>query len=177
MLQNGKCHLIKFINQIYGRIDIQQIVIGNFFSMNLVEHRIQISIEITFLMRIFTITKLFLFFHRATESRTFTTIKIVKDSRIIMRRNSKRFFCEPTAFLTERLILCLTSDNHHIIKVLSSSTNQRNTTYINFFDDSLFFGPRSHSCLKRIQVNDDQIYFGYFIFFYLLHILFQTTTA
>ena len=157
--------------------------------MNLVEHRIQISIEITFLMRIFTITKLFLFFHRATESRTFTTIKIVKDSRIIMRRNSKRFFCEPTAFLawsssamfqqhiTERLILCLTSDNHYIIKVLSSSTNQRNTTYINFFDDSLFFGTRSHSCLKRIQVNDDQIYFGYLIFFYLLHILFQTTTA
>ena len=29
MLQNGKCHLIKFINQINGRIDIQQIVIGN----------------------------------------------------------------------------------------------------------------------------------------------------
>ena len=79
--------------------------------------------------------------------------------------------------ITERLILCLTSDNHYIIKVLSSSTNQRNTTYINFFDDSLFFGTRCHSCLKRIQVNDDQIYFGYLIFFYLLHILFQTTTA
>lgn len=35
----------------------------------------------------------------------------------------------------------------------------------------------SYGSFKRIQINDNEVYFGNFIFFYLLHILFQSATA
>ena len=157
--------------------------------MDLVKHRVQITIEITFLMRVFSITKLLLIFHCTTESRAFPTVKVIKDSRIIMRWNSKCFFGKPTALfswgggtmfqqhIAERFVLCLTGNNNHIIEILCSSTYQWDTAYIYFFDNSLFFRTAGYSCLKRIQIYDDQVYFRNFVFLNLLHILFQTATA
>ena len=45
MLQNGKSNFIEFINQVNCRIDIQQVVVRDFLTMDLVEHCIKITIE------------------------------------------------------------------------------------------------------------------------------------
>ena len=84
MLQNSKCDIVKLIDQIDCGIDVKQVVIRDLFSMNLIEHLIQVSIEISLLMWIFAITQRLLAIGRATESRTLFSIKIVEDSRIIV---------------------------------------------------------------------------------------------
>ncbi len=88
----AKSKILELVDQVNGSVDIKKIVIRNFFSVNLIEHCLQVSVEITFLMWIFTVTKLFLAVHRTTEGRTFAGIEIIEDSRIIVRRNGKRFF-------------------------------------------------------------------------------------
>ena len=75
------------------------------------------------------------------------------------------------------LILCLRSHDDDIVIVLGSSTNQRDSTYIDFFNDVCFGCAGSYGSFKRIQVDNNQIYFGDFILFNLLNILFQVTTA
>ena len=79
--------------------------------------------------------------------------------------------------ITERLILCLRSDDNHVVVVLGCGTNQGDTTYVNLFDDGRFFGTTGNGSLKRIEVNNDEVYFGDFIFFNLLHVLLQSAAA
>ena len=102
MFQDSESKILELVDQVNSSVDIKKIVIRNFFSVNLIEHCLQVSVEITFLMWIFTVTKLFLAVHRTTEGRTFAGIEIIEDSRIIVRRNGKRFFCHPTAFFEWR---------------------------------------------------------------------------
>jgi len=84
MFQDSKSNIFKFINQFNSCIDIQQIVIRDFLSVNLVEHSVQVSIEISLLMWVFTITEHLLIIGRLTESRTFFCIKVIEDGRIIV---------------------------------------------------------------------------------------------
>ena len=79
MLQYCKCYLVEFINQVNSSIYVKEIIVRYLFTMNLIEHLVQITVEETFLMRILTIAKLLLIFKRATESRAFITIKMVED--------------------------------------------------------------------------------------------------
>ena len=55
MLQDSESRILEFVNQVNGSIDVEQVVIRDFLTVNLVEHSIQIAIEITFLMRILAI--------------------------------------------------------------------------------------------------------------------------
>ena len=136
MLQDSEGRIRKFINQINGGIDIEQVVIRDFLTVNLVEHGIDISIEITFLMRVFTIAQSLLVIGGLTESRPFFTIEIVEDSRIVMRRYGKGFLSKPTAFferssgamlhqyIAKRLVLGLGSNDNNVIVILGCGTNQ-----------------------------------------------------
>ena len=63
------------------------------------------------------------------------------------------------------------------IVILGSCTDQWDTAYIYFLDNSRLVGTGSYGSFKRVQINDNEVYFGNFIFFYLLHILFQSATA
>src|SRR3712207_1501782 len=98
MLQNGKGHIVELIYQFDSRIDVQQIVVRNLLSMNLIEHIVQITIEISSLMRILTISEHLRVVCGITESRAFAGIKIIKNSRIVMRRYRKCFLSHPTTF-------------------------------------------------------------------------------
>ena len=167
MFQNSESEVVKFINQINGSVDIEKIIIRDFLSVNLVEHRFQISVEIALLMRVLTITKLFLAIYRATESRTFACIKIIEDRWIIVGRNGKRFFCHPTTFfewgsgtvlhqhVQQRFVLSLRSNDNYIVVVLGCGTNQRDSAYIDFLNNICFGCTGSYSSFKRIQVNND----------------------
>ena len=98
MFQDSESEVIEFVDQVNGCVNVEKIVIRDFFSVNLVEHCFQISVEITFLMWVLTVTKLLLAINRATESRTFAGIEIVENSRIVVRRNGKCFFSHPATF-------------------------------------------------------------------------------
>ncbi len=74
-------------------------------------------------------------------------------------------------------ILSLRSDNHHIIVIFCSSTNQRDSTYIDFLNDSRLISTRCHGCFKWIKIYNHEIYFRDFILLNLLNILFQSTTT
>jgi len=80
MFQDSESQIFVFVDQIDGSIDVQQVVIRDFLTVNLIEHGVQISVEITFLMRVFTVTELLLVVYRTTESRTFAGIEIIEDS-------------------------------------------------------------------------------------------------
>ena len=79
MLQYGKRSLLKFIDQVNGCIDIEQVVVRDFLSVNLVEHSFQISVEVTLLMRVLAVAQSLLIIGRATECRTFFAIEVVED--------------------------------------------------------------------------------------------------
>lgn len=79
MLQYGKRSLLKFIDQVNGCIDIEQVVVRDFLSVNLVEHSFQISVEVTLLMRVLAVAQSLLIIGRATECGTFFAIEVVED--------------------------------------------------------------------------------------------------
>ena len=57
MLQDGERRVVsEFVDEVNGRIDIQQVVVGDFLAVDLVENLVQIAVEISLLMGVFAIT-------------------------------------------------------------------------------------------------------------------------
>ena len=79
MLQYGKRYIFEFVYQVNGSVDIEQVVVGDFFSMNLVEHSFQVSIEVTLLVRVFSVTQSLLIVGGAAECRTFFAVEVIED--------------------------------------------------------------------------------------------------
>ena len=84
MLQNGKSGICEFINQINGSVDVEQVVVRDFLAMNLVEHGVDITVEITLLVRVLTVAQHLLVIGGLAESGTFLTVKVIEDGRIIV---------------------------------------------------------------------------------------------
>ena len=139
--------------------------------MNLIEHGVQISVEITFLMWVFTVTELLLVVYRTTESRTFAGIEIIKDSRIVVRRNGKRFFAIQRRSSSEEVAPCSINISSnglywaekprwwHRYSSWQQHESKRFHLY-RFFNDVCFGCTGSYGSFKRIQVNNNQIYLG-----------------
>ena len=104
-------------------------------------------------MRVFAVTKRVFVVHRYTKSSLCLAGKITENSGIVMRR---------TIFLNHfkktRIIFHRRHDNH-VGEVFSRTSYQRYAAYIYLF---YYFGIRSaagHRFFKRVQVNDNDIYF------------------
>ena len=157
--------------------------------MNLVEHSIQISKEIPLLMRIFSIAQNLTLTYSTTEGTSFFSIEIIENGRIIIRAYPESFLSQPSTFcqrstcsmlhqhIEQRLVLLFTGYDSHILKILCSSTNQANATYINFFNDICFRSTTSHRFFERIEIHNDQINLRNFIFLHLLLVLLYVTTS
>ena len=79
--------------------------------------------------------------------------------------------------VTQGLVLCLRSYDDHILVVLGSGADERDAAYVDFFDDVGFGCSAGYGCLKRIEVYDNEVYFGDFIFFDLLQVLLHVAAA
>src|SRR5690606_24822105 len=71
------------------------------------------------------------------------------------------------------LIIVFGSNDRHVVEVLCSRANKGNATDIYFFDDVLFRCTRPDGFFKWVEVYDNKIDFGDFIFLQLLAIDFQ----
>ena len=130
--------------------------------MDLIEHIVKLTIELSGLMRILAITQMHRAIYRCTEMGTFAAIKIIEDSGVVTRGNGERLFGEPSTILDaclsallvqkihQRLVLSLGSYDYHILEVLCGGTYQRDTAYIYFLNNCLFLSAGSDSLLERI---------------------------
>ena len=156
--------------------------------MDLIEHIVKLTIELSGLMRILAITQMHRTIYRCTEMGTFAAIKIIEDSGVVTRGNGERLFGEPSTILDaclsallvqkihQRLVLSLGSYDYHILEVLGSGTNQRNAAYVYLFNDVRLACTARHRILERIKVYDDQVDFGYFILLHLRLVFSQPAT-
>ena len=189
VLQHGEGGFREFVNQVYGSIDVEQVVVGDFLAVDLVEHGIEVAVEVTLLVRVLAVAQGLLVVCRLAESSALLTVEVIEDSRVVVGRDGKRLFGKPAALfqrsggamlhqhVAERLVLCLRSHDNHVVVVLGSGTNQRDAAYVNLLDDCRFVGTACHGRFKRVEVDDDKVYFGNFIFLNLLHILLQSAAA
>ena len=67
--------------------------------MDLIEHIVKLTIELSGLMRILAITQMHRAIYRCTEMGTFAAIKIIEDSGVVTRGNGERLFGEPSTIL------------------------------------------------------------------------------
>ena len=85
MLQDGERRVVsEFVDEVNGRIDVQQVVVGDFLAVDLVEHLVQIAVEISFLMGVLAITQGLLVVGRVAESASFATVEVVEDGRVVV---------------------------------------------------------------------------------------------
>ena len=59
--------------------------------------------------------------------------------------------------IKQHTVLCLRRNDNHVLEVLSTSTNQRNTANINLLNDISLVSTTGNSLLKGIKVNDNQV--------------------
>ena len=83
MFQDSECQFIELVDQANGSIDIQQVVVGDLFTMDLVEHIVELAIIFSSLVRIFTITQVHRLVYGSTEMRTLASVEIIENSRVI----------------------------------------------------------------------------------------------
>ena len=83
MFQDSECQFVELVDQANGSIDIQQVVVGDLFTMDLVEHIVELAIVFSSLVRIFTITQVHRLVYGSTEMRTLASIEIIENSRVI----------------------------------------------------------------------------------------------
>ena len=68
----------------------------------------------------------------------------------------------------QHAILGLARNDNHIVEVFGSCADERDATYINLLDNVGLRSVAGNGLLKRIEVNDNEVYFGNFIFIYPL---------
>jgi len=78
VLENSQRSLIEIGDQGDRRINIEKVVVGYFFAVQLFKYLFEITVECPFLMGILSITELFTVIMRQTECRVFFSIKIVE---------------------------------------------------------------------------------------------------
>ena len=83
MFQNGERQFVKLINQVNGSIDVEQVVVRDFLTVNLFEHIVELAIELSSLVRVFTVTQVHRSVYCGTEVRAFAAVKVVKDRRVV----------------------------------------------------------------------------------------------
>ena len=83
MLQDGECQFVEFIDQIYSRVDVEQVVVRNLLTMQLVEHIVELAIELGSLMRVFTVAQMHRIVYGSTEMRALAIIEIIEDCGIV----------------------------------------------------------------------------------------------
>ena len=79
--------------------------------------------------------------------------------------------------VAQGLVLSLRSYDDHVLVVLGSGADERDAAYVDFLDDVGLGCSAGYGCLKRIEVYDDEVYFGDFIFFDLLSVLLHVAAA
>ena len=83
MFQNGERQFVKLINQVNGSIDVEQIVVRDFLTVNLFEHIVELTIELSSLVRVFTVAQVHRSVYRSAKVRAFAAIEVVKDRRVV----------------------------------------------------------------------------------------------
>src|SRR5450755_573542 len=92
VFDNGKYSLFfKFTDQLDGRINIYQVVVGNLFPVKLFENGFPITFKISLLVRVLTITQMFDGFGNAGW---FSRIEICIYGEIVTCNNFKSFSSE-----------------------------------------------------------------------------------
>jgi len=83
MFQNSERQFIELVNQVYSRVDVEQIVVRDFLTMQLVEHIIELAIELSSLVRVFTIAQVHRIIYGSTKMRTLVIVEVIEDCRIV----------------------------------------------------------------------------------------------
>ena len=83
MFQDSKCQFVELVDQIDGRVDIEQVVVRDFLTVQLVKHIIEFAIELGNLVRVFTVAQVHRIIHGSTEMRALAVVEIIEDCRII----------------------------------------------------------------------------------------------
>src|SRR5690606_40790756 len=95
MFQNSKCRILKLVNDSYCRIYIHQVVVRKLFPIQLFKHRVQVTEERPFLMRVFTVSQGLCLLDRLFENRkSILLVEVIKNSSIVMRGGIERTFCK-----------------------------------------------------------------------------------
>ncbi len=147
MLEDGKCGIGEFADEVHGSVDVKKIVVGNLLAVQLGEQVFKVAEEIAFLMRILAITHGLGSVDSDAKCRgTVSFIEIVEYRAVIARAYGKCFFGKPAALVKcgfrsifteeigERSILVLGCDNNHIFIVFSGCADQRDAAYVNLFN-------------------------------------------
>ena len=158
--------------------------------MEFVEESVEIAVVACFLMGIFAVAEAHGAVDGHTESRIFTGCqrcgsgKPVVDGRVVAARHCESFAGEETALLLGR---CCALSVENALKigielrrghdcgvgeVLCSRTDKRDTAYIYFFDDIGFARAGSDSGFEGVEVDDNEVDAGNFIFFHLGYVAF-----
>ena len=189
VLQDGEGCFLEFVDEVDSRVDVQQVVVRDFLAVNLVEHLVQLSVEVALLVRVFAVAQGGGMVGRAAEGRALPAVEVVEDGRVVVRRHAEGFFGKPAPFfergvgsafhqdVAQRLVLCLRGHDDHVVVVLGSGAYERDAAYVDFLDDVGFGGSAGHGGLERIEVDNHEVYFGDFIFFNLLAVLLQGAAA
>ena len=83
MFQNSERQFVELVNQVYSRVDVEQIVVRDFLTMQLVEHIIELAIELSSLVRVFTIAQVHRIIYGSTKMRTLAIVEVIEDCRIV----------------------------------------------------------------------------------------------
>ena len=85
----------EFGHQVYGGIDIQKVVVGELFRVQLFEQPFKIPVEYALLMGVFTIPKRPSLHFAHLEGRYIrAAVEVVEDGRVIMGGNIKCLCCK-----------------------------------------------------------------------------------
>ena len=83
MLENCESRLVKLTDERDGRIDVEQIVVADFFAVELIEHLVEISEEAPLLMRILPIAEMHGSVFGKAKSGGIGSVKPVEDSAVV----------------------------------------------------------------------------------------------
>ena len=189
VLQDGERRLRELVNQVYGGVDVEQVVVRDFLAVHLVEQLVQVAVEVALLVRVLAIAQGLGIVGRAAESRAFAPVKVVEDGGVVVGRYAESLFGEPAAFferrrraplhqdVAQRLVLGLRGDDDHVVVVLGGGADERDAAYVYLLDDVGLGRAAGHRGFEGIEIHDDEVYLRDFIFLYLLAVLLQGAAA
>ena len=175
MLEDGHRCGVEFIDERAGGIDIQEVVVAYFLTVELAELCVEIAVEAGLLVRVLTITKRFRTIHGHTKSGELAGLgsgegaEPVADSRVICRTYGEGTERKELSFLfggggtvgrqdtLKNAILGTRGNDGHFGMVLGGSADKRDAADIDFLDYVGFGGSGGNGILERIEVHNHKV--------------------
>ena len=178
VLQDGKRRrvVLEFLHQLHRGVHVQEVVVGQRFSVQGLEQSVQVAEVLASLVRVFSVAKGAALGHAQVQGVHAALVEarpaeVGVDHGVVVRAHTEPAGREGLAFfqaghavalqdVDQRAVVVHGRHHHHVVEVLGRAADEGDASDVNFLDDVGLGGATRDGRFEGVEVHDDEVEVG-----------------